>query len=107
MGSTSYPTRFVQPKPPGGLGGQPYIPLYAGATQFAAIDLNPSKSAVGASHAYDEIDVLASDFLPHAETRNFSAKDTPDGTNPAVHNPTVTLYHPTPAAAVATLPVRG
>ena len=106
VGPASHPTRFVQPRPPGGLGGQPYVPVYAGRSQSAAIALNPEHST-DTSHAFDEIDVRPADFMPYAATVNVSAKDTPDQANPGVHDPVVTLYYATAAEAVGMLHKQG
>lgn len=105
VGGNGYPARFVQPKPPEGLGGMPYIPIYAGQSQYAAISLNPSGASAGASHAYDEIDAQASDFLPHAATADFPAHGA-DGKNPAVLNPAISLFERTTAEAIRGLPRR-
>lgn len=102
IGGTSSPARFVNPKVPGGLGGAPYSPIYAGHSAYAVLDLNPSHTAAGASHLYNEIDVLASDFMPNAATTNHPVKAQPAGTgNPDVKAPVLSLYQPTVADAVS------
>lgn len=104
VGGTSYPTRFVTPKVPGGLGGAPYSPIYAGHSAYAVIDLNPSHTAAGASHQYDELDIQPADFMPHASTTNHTLRAQPANSgNPDVKAPVLSLYQASVADAVKQL----
>ncbi|MFJ1752915.1 hypothetical protein [Kitasatospora sp. NPDC088134] len=58
----------VTPLVPGGLGGPPAYALAPGKSTFAVLDLNPGSGSAG---DYDELNVLADDELPNADTRNF------------------------------------
>ncbi|MFJ5230631.1 hypothetical protein ACIQBJ_12155 [Kitasatospora sp. NPDC088391] len=58
----------VTPLVPGGLGGPPAYALAPGKSTFAVIDLNPGSGSAG---DYDELNVLADDQMPNADTRNF------------------------------------
>ncbi|QMU67171.1 DUF4232 domain-containing protein [Streptacidiphilus sp. P02-A3a] len=91
----------VQPKVPGGLGGAPYFPVYAGHTAYAVVDLDPSHSTVGASRVYNELSVIATDTLPNADTVNTKLVAEGGSGNPYVKAPFLGLYENTIASANA------
>ena len=92
----------VQPKVPGGLGGAPAYPLYAGRTAYAVVDLNPSHSTSGASRTYDQLSVIASDSLPNAATVETKLVDEGGSTgNPYVKDPFLGLYENSISAAAS------
>jgi len=64
-------TQNILPLIPGGLGGAPNRPIYAGETAYAVLDLNPSGATSGTVTGMDEINVLADDSLPNSSTKNF------------------------------------
>ena len=102
VGGNSHPTSFATPKVPGGLGGAPYVPVYAGHSVYAVLDLNPSHSAAGAVTTYDEIDVKASDSMPDAATTNHAVRAQPANSgNPSVKGPLLSLYYANLADAVS------
>lgn len=91
--------RTVKPLVPGGLGGAPAYPVYAGRTAYAVIDLDPSGATSGTVTGIDELNVLADgDHMPDADTRNF-----PLGSGALVLKPKLGLYRSTVADAVASM----
>lgn len=95
---------YVHPTPPGGLGGAPNSPVYAGRTVYSVVDLNPSRSSVGATRTANDLDVLPSDAMPNAATTNHALVAEPAGSgNPEVHNPVVSLYYASVATAASML----
>ncbi len=91
--------RTVKPLIPGGLGGAPAYPVYAGRTAYAVIDLDPSGATSGTVTGIDELNVLADgDHMPDADTRNF-----PLGSGALVLKPKLGLYRSTVADAVASM----
>lgn len=99
LGSSKSADRSGDLKPliPGGLGGPPAYVLHAGKTAYAVLDLNPGGSGTGTATTLDEINVLASDSMPNAATRNF-----PLGGG-SVGKPKLGLYEAGVADAVASM----
>jgi hypothetical protein len=90
-------SKDLRPLIPGGLGGPPAHVLHAGKTAYAVLDLNPGGSGSGSATTLDEIDVLASDSLPNAATKNFPLGGGSVGT------PKLGLYEDAVADAVASM----
>lgn len=91
--------KIVKPLVPSGLGGAPAVPVYAGRTAYAVIDLDPSGATTGTVAGVDELNVLADgDHMPDAETHNF-----PLGPGALVLKPKLGLYRSTIADAVASM----
>ncbi|SEL05119.1 DUF4232 domain-containing protein [Streptacidiphilus jiangxiensis] len=89
----------VKPLVPGGLGGAPAYPVYAGRTAYAVIDLDPSGATSGTVAGIDELNVLADgDHMPNADTLNF-----PLGSGALVLKPKLGLYEATVADAVTSM----
>ncbi|MEU6283168.1 hypothetical protein [Streptomyces sp. NPDC047028] len=89
----------VKPLIPGGLGGAPAYPVYAGRTAYAVIDLDPSGATTGTVPGMDELNVLANgDHMSNAETLNFSL-----GSGAHVKKPKLGLYRSTVADAVTSM----
>ena len=89
----------VKPLIPGGLGGAPAYPVYAGRTAYAVIDLDPSGATTGTVPGMDELNVLANgDHMSNAETLNFSL-----GSGAHVKTPKLGLYRSTVADAVTSM----
>jgi hypothetical protein len=89
----------VKPLVPGGLGGAPAYPVYAGRTAYAVIDLDPSGASSGTVAGIDELNVLADgDHMPNADTLNF-----PLGSGALVLKPKLGLYESTVADAVTSM----
>lgn len=64
-------TKDVHPLVPGGLGGAPSSPVYAGQTVYAVLDLDPSGSG-STVPGLNEVSVLADEeSIPNAEVRDF------------------------------------
>lgn len=99
LGDSKSADRSADLKPliPGGLGGPPAYVLHAGKTAYAVLDLNPGGSGSGPATTLDEINVLASDSLPNAATKNF-----PLGGG-SVGKPKLGLYEAAVADAVASM----
>jgi hypothetical protein len=92
-------SRAVKPLVPGGLGGPPAYPLYAGRTAYAVIDLDPSGATTGTVRGVDELNVLADgDHMPAADTLSF-----PLGSGALVLKPKLGLYQFTVADAVTSM----
>lgn len=92
----------VQPKTPAGLGGAPYYALYAGRTAYAVIDLDPTHSTAGASRAYDELSVIATNSLPDADSvENKIVEEGGSTGNPYVKAPFLGLYESSASAAAS------
>lgn len=87
----------VRPLIPGGLGGPPAYVLSAGKTAYAVLDLNPGGSGSGQATTLNEINVLVSDTMPNAETKNY-----PLGGG-SVNKPKLGLYESGVADAVASM----
>jgi len=87
----------VKPLIPGGLGGPPAYVLNAGKTAYAVLDLNPGGSGSGQATTLDEINVLVSDTMPNADTKNY-----PLGGG-SVGKPKLGLYESGVADAVASM----
>ncbi|MFF1921343.1 hypothetical protein ACFVW8_12315 [Streptomyces sp. NPDC058221] len=90
----------VHPLIPSGLGGAPAYPVKPRTAALAVIDLNPSgaNAASGALTWINELNVIASDHLPNAETQNF-----PLGEGVEVLNPKLGLYDSTIDRAVKSM----
>ncbi|MCX3059782.1 hypothetical protein [Streptomyces beihaiensis] len=89
----------IKPLIPGGLGGPPASPVYAGHTVYAVIDLDPSGATVGAARNINQMDVLADgDHMPNAATLNF-----PLGDKALVLKPKLGLYERDIADAVKSM----
>lgn len=92
-------TAAVRPLVPGGLGGPPAYPVYAGHTAYAVVDLDPSGATTGTAAGVDEMDVLPdAEHMPAAQTLNF-----PLGKGTSVLKPKLGLYRDTVADAVASM----
>ena len=90
-------SKDVRPLIPGGLGGPPAYPVYAGKTAYAVLDLNPGGSGSGPATTLTEINVLASQNMPNAATQNFPLGGGSVGT------PKLGLYEAGVADAVASM----
>jgi hypothetical protein len=89
----------VLPLVPGGLGGAPAYPVYAGQTAYAVIDLDPSGATTGTAAGVNELNVLADgDHMPNADTVNV-----PLGSGALVLKPKLGLYRSNTADAVASM----
>ncbi|MEY9874356.1 hypothetical protein ABH931_003851 [Streptacidiphilus sp. MAP12-33] len=89
----------VKPLVPGGLGGPPAFPVYAGRTAYAVIDLDPSGATSGTVAGINELNVLADgDHMPNADTLNF-----PLGSGALVLKPKLGLYESSVADAVSSM----
>lgn len=87
----------VKPLVPGGLGGAPAYPVYAGQTAYAVVDLNPSGATTGSDSGIDELSILPDgDHMPNADTLNF-----PLGDGAVVLNPKLGLYRDNSGDAIA------
>jgi hypothetical protein len=93
------PTQYVTPSTPTGVGGPSYEPIHAGATQYAAIDLDPSGATSGGSQSLDELDTQAADFMPNAATVNLAI----GGGSRYVLKPALGLYEAGLSEAVSAL----
>ncbi|WP_328466217.1 DUF4232 domain-containing protein [Streptomyces sp. NBC_00448] len=92
-------SRAVKPLVPGGLGGAPAFPIYAGRTAYAVVDLDPSGATSGTVDGIDELNVLANgDHMPNADTVNFRL-----GSGSPVLKPKLGLYENTVADAVTSM----
>jgi Protein of unknown function (DUF4232) len=109
IGTRSGTPQTIQPAVPGGLGGPPAYALHAGHTAYAVVDLDPSHRNAGASRAYDQLSVVASDNLPDADTIDTPIVEEGGGTgNPHVKAPFLGLYENTVTAADSSAnPVNG
>ncbi|MEZ0090643.1 DUF4232 domain-containing protein [Streptacidiphilus sp. EB129] len=95
-------------KAPGGLGGAPYDPLYAGQTQYSVVDLNPGHSSAGTSRSYDTLAVRADDSWANAVIQNDPVRAQPANSgNPEVKDPRVSLYYTSLGTATAQVAVSG
>ncbi len=102
INTTSGTPETVQPAVPGGLGGPPYFPIYAGAHAYAVVDLDPSHATSGASKQYNTLSVIATTELPDADTVNTTiTEEGSGGGNPYVKSPFLGLYRSTVADAVS------
>ncbi|WP_052397355.1 DUF4232 domain-containing protein [Streptomyces sp. NRRL F-5123] len=91
--------RAVHPMIPSGLGGAPAFPVYAGATAYAVIDLDPSGATTGTVPGIDELNVLPDgDHMPNAATLGFPLP----AATPVLH-PKLGLYRTTVADAVSSM----
>lgn len=88
----------VKPWIPGGLGGPPAFPIYAGARSYAVVDLNPRHATRSVRPGLDEMNVLAVSSMPKAATRNFKL-----GSGVVVNRPLLGLYEQSVADAVASM----
>lgn len=92
-------SQAVRPLIPGGLGGAPAFPVYAGRTAYAVVDLDPSGATSGTVDGVDELNVLANgDHMPNADTVNFRL-----GSDSLVLKPKLGLYENTVADAVTSM----
>ncbi|MQY11094.1 hypothetical protein SRB5_12080 [Streptomyces sp. RB5] len=86
----------MRSSPPGGLGGAPAYPLYAGTSAYAVTDLNPTGAKDGAH--LDTLEVLANaDHMPQSGARRFPTD------NPVVLRPMLGLYSATVEEAHASM----
>ena len=89
----------VVPMVPDGLGGPPAYPVYAGATAYAVVDLDPSGATEGTVPGVNAMNVLAdADHMPNRETLRF-----PLGDDAHVLKPKLGLYETTVARAVTSM----
>ncbi|MFI6048987.1 hypothetical protein ACIBCO_02730 [Streptomyces violascens] len=88
----------IHPLVPGGLGGAPAVPVYAGRTVHAVLDVDPN-GAKGSNGGIDEINVLADTRFPNADTHNFPMNE---GAT-VVQHPKLGLYRTSISDAVSSM----
>ncbi|KOU39425.1 hypothetical protein [Streptomyces sp. WM6378] len=88
----------IHPLVPSGLGGAPAMPVYAGRTVYAVLDVDPN-GAKGSNGGIDEINVLADQRFPNAETHNFPMNE---GAT-VVQHPKLGLYRDSVGDAVSSM----
>ncbi|GAA2422127.1 hypothetical protein ACFPFX_17620 [Streptomyces mauvecolor] len=88
----------IHPLVPSGLGGAPAMPVYAGRTVYAVLDVDPN-GAKGSNGGIDEINVLADTRFPNADTHNFPMNE---GAT-VVQHPKLGLYRDSISDAVSSM----
>ena len=91
-------SKNTHPLVPSGLGGAPAIPVYAGHTVYAVLDIDPD-GAKGGNGGIDEISVLVDQRFPNAEIHNFPMDE---GATVTKH-PKLGLYRDTIRDAVTSM----